>query len=96
VIVYPGVYEASSTSTGHRAQESTGRDVALCAQRRAYRLPRTLSAVALDRLATVKVSPNFLADLPADGWLRHIAVHELYGHDWFDEDHILVDSCGPP
>jgi Thioesterase-like superfamily len=34
----------------------------------------------------------FLRALPADGWLRIIATCTEIGHDWFDEDHIVVDS----
>ena len=36
----------------------------------------------------------FLRGLPADGWLRIIATCVEIGHDWFDEDHIVVDSLG--
>lgn len=36
----------------------------------------------------------FLRALPADGWLRIIATCMEIGHDWFDEDHIVVDSLG--
>jgi hypothetical protein len=36
----------------------------------------------------------FLRALPADGWLRIIATCVEIGHDWFDEDHIVVDSLG--
>ncbi len=36
----------------------------------------------------------FLRGLPADGWLRIIATCMEIGHDWFDEDHIVVDSLG--
>jgi hypothetical protein len=36
----------------------------------------------------------FLRSLPADGWLRIIATCTEIGHDWFDEDHIVVDSLG--
>ncbi len=34
----------------------------------------------------------FLRAVPADGWLRIIATCVEIGHDWFDEDHIVVDS----
>lgn len=34
----------------------------------------------------------FLRALPADGWLRVICTCLEIGHDWFDEDHIVVDS----
>ncbi len=37
---------------------------------------------------------TFLRALPADGWLRIIATCMEIGHDWFDEDHIVVDSLG--
>ncbi len=36
----------------------------------------------------------FLRSLPADGWLRIIATCTEIGHDWFDEDHVVVDSLG--
>ncbi|MDV3263477.1 thioesterase family protein [Mycobacterium avium] len=36
----------------------------------------------------------FLRGLPADGWLRTIATCTEIGHDWFDEDHTVVDSLG--
>jgi len=36
----------------------------------------------------------FLRGLPVDGWLRIIATCVEIGHDWFDEDHIVVDSLG--
>jgi acyl-coenzyme A thioesterase PaaI-like protein len=36
----------------------------------------------------------FLRALPADGWLRIIATCVEIGHDWFDEDHTVVDRLG--
>jgi Thioesterase-like superfamily len=36
----------------------------------------------------------FLRALPADGWLRIVATCVEIGHDWFDEDHIVVDRLG--
>ncbi|ORB85361.1 hypothetical protein B1987_17940 [Mycobacterium kansasii] len=36
----------------------------------------------------------FLRALPADGWLRIVATCMEIGHDWFDEDHVVVDSMG--
>jgi acyl-coenzyme A thioesterase PaaI-like protein len=36
----------------------------------------------------------FLRGLPADGWLRIIATCTEIGHDWFDEDHTVVDNLG--
>ena len=36
----------------------------------------------------------FLRALPADGWLRVICTCVEIGQDWFDEDHIVVDSTG--
>jgi acyl-coenzyme A thioesterase PaaI-like protein len=36
----------------------------------------------------------FLRGLPADGWLRVICTCLEIGHEWFDEDHIVVDSLG--
>ncbi len=35
-----------------------------------------------------------LRSLPVDGWLRIIATCVEIGHDWFDEDHIVVDELG--
>lgn len=35
-----------------------------------------------------------LRSLPADGWLRIVATCLEIGHDWFDEDHIVVDELG--
>jgi len=37
---------------------------------------------------------TFLRGLPADGWLRVVCTCVEIGHDWFDEDHIVVDSLG--
>ena len=51
---------------------------------------------AVDRTGwapTVQLSA-FLRGLPADGWLRIIATCTEIGHDWFDEDHIVVDALG--
>jgi hypothetical protein len=36
----------------------------------------------------------FLRGLPADGWLRVVCTCLEIGHDWFDQDHIVVDSLG--
>jgi acyl-coenzyme A thioesterase PaaI-like protein len=36
----------------------------------------------------------FLRGLPADGWLRVVCTCVVIGHDWFDEDHTVVDSSG--
>jgi acyl-coenzyme A thioesterase PaaI-like protein len=36
----------------------------------------------------------FLRARPADGWLRVVCTCLEIGHDWFDEDHIVVDSLG--
>jgi acyl-coenzyme A thioesterase PaaI-like protein len=36
----------------------------------------------------------FLRGLPADGWLRVICTCLEIGQDWFDEDHLVVDSLG--
>jgi len=35
-----------------------------------------------------------LRAVPADGWLRIMATCTEIGHDWFDEDHTVVDSLG--
>jgi hypothetical protein len=51
---------------------------------------------AVDRIGwapTVQLTV-FLRGLPADGWLRIIATCTEIGHDWFDEDHVVVDSLG--
>ncbi|MGB8406996.1 MAG: thioesterase family protein [Mycobacterium sp.] len=36
----------------------------------------------------------YLRALPADGWLRIISTTTQIGQDWFDEDHLVVDSAG--
>lgn len=36
----------------------------------------------------------YLRALPADGWLRVVCTTTQIGHDWFDEDHIVVDCEG--
>ena len=36
----------------------------------------------------------YLRGLPADGWLRVLCTTTQIGQDWFDEDHIVVDSSG--
>jgi hypothetical protein len=36
----------------------------------------------------------YLRGLPADGWLRVVCTCVQIGQDWFDEDHIVVDSVG--
>jgi Thioesterase-like superfamily len=36
----------------------------------------------------------YLRALPADGWLRIMCTSVQIGQDWFDEDHIVVDSEG--
>jgi len=36
----------------------------------------------------------YLRGLPADGWLRVMATTTQIGHDWFDEDHLVVDCEG--
>jgi hypothetical protein len=36
----------------------------------------------------------YLRGLPADGWLRVMATTTQIGQDWFDEDHLVVDSEG--
>ena len=51
---------------------------------------------AVDRTGwapTVQLT-TLLRGLPADGWLRIIATCTELGHDWFDEDHTVVDSLG--
>ena len=51
---------------------------------------------AVDRTGwapTVQLT-TLLRGLPADGWLRNIATCTEIGHDWFDEDHTVVDSLG--
>jgi acyl-coenzyme A thioesterase PaaI-like protein len=42
---------------------------------------------------TIQLSA-FLRGRPADGWLRVVCTCLEIGHDWFDEDHIVVDSLG--
>jgi hypothetical protein len=36
----------------------------------------------------------YLRAVPADGWLRVLCTTVQIGQDWFDEDHIVVDSEG--
>jgi Thioesterase-like superfamily len=51
---------------------------------------------AVDRTGwapTVQLT-TFLRGLPADGWLRVLCTCVEIGHDWFDEDHTVVDSLG--
>lgn len=36
----------------------------------------------------------YLRAVPADGWLRVICTSMQIGQDWFDEDHVVVDSAG--
>jgi hypothetical protein len=36
----------------------------------------------------------YLRGPPADGWLRVMATTTQIGQDWFDEDHLVVDSVG--
>jgi acyl-coenzyme A thioesterase PaaI-like protein len=36
----------------------------------------------------------YLRGLPADGWLRVMCTTTQIGQDWFDEDHLVVDSEG--
>ncbi|BBZ00901.1 hypothetical protein MCHIJ_03380 [Mycolicibacterium chitae] len=36
----------------------------------------------------------YLRGLPADGWLRIMCTTTQIGQDWFDEDHLVVDSTG--
>ncbi|OBF24322.1 hypothetical protein A5725_06860 [Mycobacterium kubicae] len=36
----------------------------------------------------------FLRAFPVDGWLRVVCTCVEIGHDWFDEDHIVVDQAG--
>jgi hypothetical protein len=36
----------------------------------------------------------YLRARPADGWLRVICTTTQIGQEWFDEDHVVVDSAG--
>ena len=36
----------------------------------------------------------YLRALPADGWLRVLCTTMQIGQEWFDEDHVVVDSAG--
>jgi hypothetical protein len=93
--VYPGVYEGELDkhwTIGPKVPR--GRDAGAVRQRRAYRLPRTIGRVEpVLQPVTVQLT-TFLRGLPADGWLRIIATCMEIGHDWFDEDRIVVDSLG--
>ena len=55
--------------------------------------PATFAVERTGWAPTVQLTA-FLRSLPADGWLRIIATCTEIGHDWFDEDHIVVDSLG--
>jgi hypothetical protein len=55
--------------------------------------PVTLAVDRTGWAPTIQLTA-FLRGLPADGWLRIIATCMEIGHDWFDEDHIVVDSLG--
>jgi acyl-coenzyme A thioesterase PaaI-like protein len=51
---------------------------------------------AVDRFGwapTVQMTA-YLRGLPADGWLRVLCTTTEIGRDWFDADHIVVDSTG--
>lgn len=37
---------------------------------------------------------GFLRARPADGWLRVLCTTTQIGQEWFDEDHVVVDSAG--
>jgi hypothetical protein len=36
----------------------------------------------------------YLRGIPADGWLRVLCTTTQIGQEWFDEDHVVVDSAG--
>jgi hypothetical protein len=36
----------------------------------------------------------YLRGIPADGWLRVLCTTMQIGQEWFDEDHVVVDSAG--
>jgi acyl-coenzyme A thioesterase PaaI-like protein len=36
----------------------------------------------------------YLRGVPADGWLRVLCTTMQIGHEWFDEDHVVVDAKG--
>jgi acyl-coenzyme A thioesterase PaaI-like protein len=36
----------------------------------------------------------YLRAVPADGWLRVLCTTMQIGHEWFDEDHVVVDAKG--
>ncbi|QLL08185.1 thioesterase family protein [Mycobacterium vicinigordonae] len=55
--------------------------------------PVTFSVGRTGWAPTVQLTA-LLRSLPADGWLRIIATCVEIGHDWFDEDHIVVDQLG--
>jgi acyl-coenzyme A thioesterase PaaI-like protein len=93
--VYPGVYEGELDkhwTIGPKVHG--GAMLALCANaaRTACRGPSAALEPVLQPV-TVQLT-TFLRGLPADGWLRIIATCMEIGHDWFDEDRIVVDSLG--
>ncbi|MBW0013362.1 thioesterase family protein [Mycobacterium sp.] len=55
--------------------------------------PVTLAVGRTGWAPTIQLT-TFLRALPVDGWLRIVATCTEIGHDWFDEDHIVVDSLG--
>ncbi|CAM4141761.1 hypothetical protein MB901379_00707 [Mycobacterium basiliense] len=55
--------------------------------------PVTLAVDRTGWAPTVQLTA-FLRAVPVDGWLRVICTCVEIGHDWFDEDHIVVDQAG--
>jgi hypothetical protein len=56
-------------------------------------MPVTLGVGRRGWAPTVQLTA-YLRGLPADGWLRVACTTMQIGQDWFDEDHVVVDSQG--
>lgn len=56
-------------------------------------LPVTYAVGRAGWAPTVQLTA-YLRAMPADGWLRVMCTATEIGEEWFDEDHIVVDSTG--
>lgn len=55
--------------------------------------PVTFGVNRLGWAPTVQLTA-YLRGIPADGWLRVLCTTMQIGQEWFDEDHVVVDSAG--
>ena len=55
--------------------------------------PVTFGVNRLGWAPTVQLTA-YLRAVPADGWLRVLCTTMQIGHEWFDEDHVVVDANG--